>query len=81
MQPQGVDQVPPSTITEGPTCVLPFCRPQSHEVCLERQVTKTRADPREETPSPSQGSRPSESQAEAQWAYLSKGFPANTPEM
>ena len=81
IQPQEVDQAPFSTITVRPTCALPFHRPQSCEVHLEGRVTKTRANLEGEAPSFPRGSRPSKLQAEAQRACLTKGFPANAPEM
>ena len=53
----------------------------SCEVHLEGQIAKTRADPERAAPSPPGGSHPRELQAEAQWACISGGFPANIPEV
>ncbi|CAI9159248.1 unnamed protein product [Rangifer tarandus platyrhynchus] len=81
IQLQGVGHTPSATITVGSSSALPFCHPQSCEVHLERQVTKTRADPGQGAPSPFGGPCHSKLQAEAQWPYLSEGFLANAPEM
>ena len=88
MTPSNAQEVPESLRRMGghrsrgdSPCVLPFCHPQSCEVHLEGRVTKTRANLEGEAPSFPRGSRPSKLQAEAQWACLTKGFPANAPEM